>query len=234
MVLTAHRGLCVYCGRSRAATLEHEKPIADRGADIWWNFVPSCMDCNRWKNGRSAKKWVRDMDLHHRYPEVGFAKRAMRPEVYAGITRRVERAQREIADPDRRDWFRHHYGLEKHRNKTEMFEVLGRCREELKGYPHYPWRTPKVRDTRLGFCVRLICCGYMHPDARSMHAILSAEEYLAFRQAAYRERVHVGELLGKIVRQYLTEGAERPEGEGAEQERRLVIPPRQMRSAGRN
>ncbi|GAX50982.1 hypothetical protein AQJ27_15395 [Streptomyces olivochromogenes] len=86
-----------------------------------------------------------------------------------------------------------------------MFEVLGRCREELKGYPHYPWRTPKVRDTRLGFCVRLICCGYMHPDARSMHAILSAEEYLAFRQATYRERVHIGELLGKIVRQYLTE-----------------------------
>ncbi|WP_294006601.1 LysR family substrate-binding domain-containing protein [Streptomyces sp.] len=48
------------------------------------------------------------MDLHHRYPKLGFTSRAMRPEVYVGIPRRVEQAQREIADVDRRDWFRHH------------------------------------------------------------------------------------------------------------------------------
>ncbi|MFF7145570.1 HNH endonuclease [Streptomyces nodosus] len=54
MVLTAHRGLCVYCGRSAAVTIDHEEPIANEGADVWWNFVPACEDCNRWKKGRSS------------------------------------------------------------------------------------------------------------------------------------------------------------------------------------
>ncbi|MEU4496968.1 hypothetical protein AB0F96_26880 [Streptomyces sp. NPDC023998] len=155
------------------------------------------------------------MDLHHRYPEVGFAKRAMRPEVYAGITRRVERAQREIADLDRRDWFRHHYGLEKHKNKAEMSRALDRCREELKWYPHYPWRTPTVRDSRADACARLICCGHKHPDAQIMFAMLGAGEYKAFQRAAYRERVHPGELLGEIVRQYLAEVSRLAGKEGA-------------------
>ncbi|WP_405609412.1 HNH endonuclease [Streptomyces sp. NBC_00076] len=77
MVLTAHRGLCVYCGCSAATMIDHEKPIADTGADVWWNFVPACEDCNRWKKGRTARRWVVDMDLHHRYPEAGFATRGM-------------------------------------------------------------------------------------------------------------------------------------------------------------
>ncbi|MFF1893994.1 HNH endonuclease [Streptomyces sp. NPDC058206] len=202
MVLTAHRGLCVYCGRSSATTIDHERPVADEGADIWWNFVPACEDCNRWKKGRNARDWVRDMDLHVRYPKVGFATRAMAPRVYAGITRRVDRVQREIADIDRREWFELHYGGETHRNKDELFKILGHCKKELRGYPHYPWRTPKV-GTSASRCTRLICCGYQHPNAEFLVAILEPEDRAALKRAAFNERLHEGEVLGRIIREYL-------------------------------
>ncbi|MBJ6641374.1 HNH endonuclease [Streptomyces sp. DHE7-1] len=113
---------------SAATTIDHEKPIADTGADVWWNFVPACEDCHHWKEGRTARRGVADMDLHHRYPEAGFATRGMPPRVYAGITKRVERVQREIADMYRCEWFQLHYGSEKHRNKAELFEILDRCK----------------------------------------------------------------------------------------------------------
>lgn len=202
MVLTAHRGLCVYCGRSSATTIDHERPIADTGADVWWNFVPACEDCNRWKRGRTARRWVVDMDLHHRYPKEGFATRAMPPRVYAGIIRRVERVQREIADIDRREWFQLHYGNEKHRNKAELFKILDRCKAELRGYPHYPWRTPKLGTSRF-FCTRLICCGYRHPKAQFLVAFLEPEERAAFKRAAFNERLHEGDVLGRLIREYL-------------------------------
>ncbi|MFE9169465.1 HNH endonuclease [Streptomyces kebangsaanensis] len=202
MVLTAQRGLCVYCGRSAATTIDHEDPIVEQGADVWWNFVPACGDCNRWKHGRTARVWVRDMDLQHRYPELKFTKRAMRPEVYAGITRRVERVQREIADADRREWFELHYGDERHRNKSELFKILERCKKELRSYPHYPWRTPKVGKSR-SRCTRLICCGYQHPNAEFLVAILEPEERAALRRAAFNERLYEGEVLGRIIREYL-------------------------------
>ncbi|MBC9714464.1 HNH endonuclease [Streptomyces sp. TRM66268-LWL] len=212
MVLTAQRGLCTYCGRSSATTIDHEEPIADNGADIWWNFVPACDDCNRWKKGRSAKLWVANLDLHHRYPKAGFATRAMRPEVYVGITRRVARVQREIADMDRREWFRLHYGRERHRNRAELFEILARCKKELRGYPHHPWRTPQLRTSR-AFCSRLICCGDdFHPQARDMVAFLEREEYDAFQRAVFNERAHQGDVLGRLVREYLR--ARKDGGEG--------------------
>ncbi|WP_412775332.1 HNH endonuclease signature motif containing protein [Streptomyces violaceus] len=44
--------------RSTATTIDHERPIADTGADVWWNFVPACEDCNRWEKGRTARRWV--------------------------------------------------------------------------------------------------------------------------------------------------------------------------------
>ncbi|MCX4909605.1 HNH endonuclease [Streptomyces sp. NBC_00878] len=207
MVLTAHRGICVYCGRSRATTLDHERPVAERGADIWWNFVPACDGCNRWKNGRTARNWVRDMDLHHRYPKVGFTSRAMRPEVYVGIPRRVERVQGEIADIDRRDWFRHHYGRETHRVKAGMFEALERCKTELKGYPYHPWTAPKVREADADTCVRRVCCGWKDRQAwfSAPTMILAEEDRTAFLRAAYRAKLYPGDLLGELVRKHLAD-----------------------------
>ncbi|MFJ8547166.1 HNH endonuclease [Streptomyces sp. NPDC093586] len=208
MVLTAHQGLCVYCGKT-ATTLDHEVPVADNGADIWWNFVPACESCNRRKGKRTAKRWVADMDLSHTFPKAGFRTRPMRPEVYAGITKRVERVQREMADADRRDWFRHHYGSDKHKTKADLSKVLERCKAELKSYPHRPWATQKVRDTKADTCVRLMCCAWKHPDAwiSGPTMILAEGEREAFRRAAYRARLHEGELLGHLVKQYLAERA---------------------------
>ncbi|WP_079049574.1 HNH endonuclease [Streptomyces torulosus] len=205
MVLTAQRGLCVYCGRSPSTTLDHERPIAGAGHDIWWNFVPACKPCNlRKSKHESAAHWVADMDICHRYPELTRSKWRMSPKVFAGITRRVERVQREIADADRREWFELHYGEEKWGNKTELFKILDRCKAELKGYPHYPWRTPKVREL-MGHCTRLICCGYFHPQARLLHAFLDREEVRAFQRAVFNERAHEGEVLGRLVREYLAD-----------------------------
>ncbi|MEV0636356.1 hypothetical protein AB0I77_15560 [Streptomyces sp. NPDC050619] len=146
------------------------------------------------------------MDLHHRYPKVGFATRAMPPAVYAGISRRVERVQREIADMDRREWFRLHYGSERHRNRTELSEILARCKAELRGYPHYPWRTPRLGTSR-NVCTRLMCCGYQHPKAEHMVAFLEREERDAFRRAVFNERVHEGDVLGRLIREYLLDKA---------------------------
>ncbi|GAA2255034.1 hypothetical protein GCM10010104_60060 [Streptomyces indiaensis] len=164
------------------------KAIAGAGHDIWWNFVPACKPCNlRKSKHESAAHWAADMDICHRYPELTRSKWRMSPKVFAGITRRVERVQREIADADRREWFELHYGEEKWANKTELFKILDRCKAELKGYPHYPWRTPKVRELK-GYCTRLICCGYFHPQARLLHAFLEREEVRAFQRAVFNER----------------------------------------------
>lgn len=151
------------------------------------------------------------MDLHHRFPKLGFAKRAMPPEVYAGITKRVERVQREIADPDRRNWFRHHFGTKKHKTKADLFEVLSECKDELKGYPHRPWTTSMVRDSRWDTCTRRICCGWKHPEARRADVILSDAEYEAFKRAAYRKGLFEGDLLGDLVKRYLAECADSTE-----------------------
>ncbi|MFJ7146682.1 HNH endonuclease [Streptomyces sp. NPDC100445] len=206
MVLTAHQGLCVYCGKS-ATTLDHEEPVKDNGADIWWNFVPACESCNKRKSKRTAKRWAADMDLSYLFPKAGFSTKPMRPQVYRGIPGRVERAQREIADTDRRDWFRHHYGKEKHTNKAGMFEVLERCEAELKSYPHKPWTTPKVRETKADTCVRWMCCPWKHPDAWvfAPTMILASKEREAFRRAAYQTQLGEGELLVELVKRYLAE-----------------------------
>ncbi|MCT9137642.1 hypothetical protein [Streptomyces violarus] len=145
------------------------------------------------------------MDLHHRYPKLGFTSRAMRPEVYVGIPRRVEQAQREIADVDRRDWFRHHYGRETHKVKAGMFEALERCKTELNGYPYHPWTAPQVRETDADTCVRRVCCGWKDRQAwiSAPTMILAEEDRTAFLRAAYRAKLYPGDLLGELVRKHL-------------------------------
>ncbi|MGW4817169.1 HNH endonuclease [Kitasatospora cineracea] len=203
MVLTAHQGLCVYCGRAKSYSLDHEQPVSAEGHDIWWNFMPACKACNQWKNGRSSKIWVRDMDLRHRWPKV-YSGRAMKPEVFAGISARVERTQREIQDPDRRDWFRHHYGANaKPRNKRELLDHSQRCVQELRGYAQLPWKTPAIEDYKQDVCTRRMCCGYRHADSGFTMLFLSAEERQEFERRARQEGLHTGDLLGTLARQYL-------------------------------
>ncbi|MEV7364518.1 hypothetical protein [Streptomyces sp. NPDC091299] len=114
----------------------------------------------------------------------------------------MERVQREIADTDRREWFSLHYGQEKHRNKPELLKILDRCKAELRSYPHYPWRTPQL-DTSRSVCTRLICCGYRHPEARRLVAFLEPHERAAFERAVFNERAHEGDVLGRLIREYL-------------------------------
>ncbi len=54
MTLTANAGSCTFCAVKPSTTLDHEAPIADNGADVWWNFLPACKPCNDWKGKRTA------------------------------------------------------------------------------------------------------------------------------------------------------------------------------------
>jgi hypothetical protein len=121
MTLTAHAGKCTYCATAAATTLDHEQPIAADGADTWWNFLPACQRCNLWNSARTAREWYRDQELHRQHPEVEFGARRMSLRMFSGFLRRVEKVQREIADPDRQTWFRHHYGQERYRNKRHIW-----------------------------------------------------------------------------------------------------------------
>ncbi|MFF7637747.1 HNH endonuclease [Kitasatospora sp. NPDC008050] len=177
MTLTAHQGLCVYCGRTDADTLDHEQPFGDDGPDVWWNFVPACASCNRWKNGRSAREWKRDMELRHSFPKA-FSGRTMKPEVFAGIVTRVEKTQREIRDHGRREWFRHHYDCRTNpKIKQDVLDWLEQCNRELKGYPHAPWTTPAQEGYSLNVCTRRICCGALQKDSRWTNVFLDDDEH---------------------------------------------------------
>lgn len=74
--------------------------------------------------------------------------------MFSGFDSRIERVRREISDPDRRDWFRHHFGTARYRNKDGIWDHLDHCRKTLDSYPHLPWTTPSVAPSELDTCSR--------------------------------------------------------------------------------
>lgn len=203
--LTANRGSCTYCDTKPSTTLDHDEPVADDGADIWWNFVPSCKPCNDWKGKRTATEWLRDQKLHREHPRVGFDTRMMPVKMVAGFKTRVERVKRELTNADRRDWFRHHYGRIRHKNKAEMRTHLATCEEQLRSYPHMPWTTPNVRPAIGDRCTRRMCCGFWHPEAYTIPAvILAPEQWVEFEQAAFNSGLSQGDLAAKLIVDYLS------------------------------
>ncbi|MFJ4721971.1 HNH endonuclease [Streptomyces luteogriseus] len=209
MTLTSNQGFCAYCAVAPSTTLDHEEPIADNGADIWWNFLPACKPCNDWKGKRTSVEWLIDQKLHREQPTVGFDTRRMPLRMFHGFEERVARIRREIREAGRRDWFRHHYGNARHKIKAEMLEHLRICREELSSYPHLPWTTPNVYASVGGVCTRHMCCGHWHPHARSLDAvILTDDQYTAFSKAAFREGMSEGDLTAKLIAAYLISGGD--------------------------
>ncbi|MBV7246384.1 HNH endonuclease [Streptomyces sp. MW-W600-10] len=207
MALTANNGLCAYCTLSPSTTLDHEAPIADNGADVWWNFLPACKPCNNWKGKRTAVRWLIDQKLHRERPTLRFDTRRMPLRMFHGFEERVSRTLREIGEASRRDWFHHHYGKVSHKNKAEMLQHLRTCRDELSGYPHLPWTTPNVCPSVTNMCTRHMCCGDWHPQARSFDAvILSDDQYSAFSKAAFREGMSEGDLAAKLIAAFLLFG----------------------------
>ncbi|MFD6421344.1 HNH endonuclease signature motif containing protein [Streptomyces sp. NPDC060198] len=142
MVLTAHAGACTYCAVNRATTLDHEAPIGDNGADVWWNLLPACKPCNDWKGKRTASGWLIDQKLHRKQPAVGFDTRRMPLRMFHGFEERIGRTLRELREVGRRDWFRHHYGHARHGNKAEMQATLSVCRKSWIATPIYPGEPP--------------------------------------------------------------------------------------------
>ncbi|MFF1477023.1 HNH endonuclease [Streptomyces sp. NPDC058301] len=204
MALTSNKGLCTYCAVAPSTTLDHEAPIADNGADVWWNFFPACKPCNLWKRDRTALEWLIDQKLHREQPTMGFDTRRMPMRMFHGFEERITRTRREIGEAGRRDWFRHHYGNARHKNKLEMRGYLHACLEELSNYPHLPWTTPNVSTSAADRCTRHMCCGHWHPQARSLDAvILTDDQYTSFSKAAFQEGMTEGDLTAKLIATYL-------------------------------
>ncbi|MFJ8543068.1 HNH endonuclease [Streptomyces sp. NPDC093586] len=207
MTLTANQGSCAYCAVNPSTTLDHEEPIADNGADSWWNLLPACKPCNDWKGKRTALEWLIDQKLHREQPTVGFDTRRMPLRMFHGFEERLSRIRREIREASRRDWFRHHYGATRHKNKAEMLSHLMTCREELSSYPHLPWTTPNVYASSGAVCTRRMCCGHWHPQAKSLDGvILTDDQYTAFSKAAFHEGMSEGDLTAKLIATYLLGG----------------------------
>ncbi|MCG7523355.1 hypothetical protein MHW47_02690 [Streptomyces sp. OfavH-34-F] len=132
--LTANEGLCTYCAVKPSTTLDQEQPVAGNGADVWWKFLPACKPCNDWKRGRSPMEWLIDQKLHREHPRDGFDTRKMP----LRNVRRVRDTHRASTPRDRRDWFRHHFGAARCKNKGDIWGHLELCRKTLDRYPHLP------------------------------------------------------------------------------------------------
>lgn len=203
MTLTAHKGRCVYCNSALSTTLDHEEPVASNGADTWWNFLPACKPCNDWKGARTPTEWLIDQKLHREHPTHGFDTRRMPMRMFEGFAERIERVRREVREPGRLDWFRHHYGDARYRNKDGMAEHLRACGTELAAYPHLPWMTPNVSVTAADVCTRHMCCGWRHPHARHLAVILTDEQYAAFKNEAFDGNMSERDLASKLIARHL-------------------------------
>jgi hypothetical protein len=149
-------------------------------------------------------EWLIDQRPHREHPRDGFDTRKMPLRMFAGFETRIERVRREIADPDRRNWFRHHFGAARYKNKGDIWDHLELCRKTLDRYPHLPWTTPSVDPSESDVCTRHICCGWRHPDARTVRGvIMGRSEYAAISQAAFESDMSVGDLTATLLLRHL-------------------------------
>jgi hypothetical protein len=200
MVLLANRRRCVYCDEAQSETLEHEAPLAgNHGRDIWWNLVPACDQCNLWKSRRNAAEWQRDMKLQYEFPEITFARHLLPRRTVEGIKDRVARAQREIQDPSRRQWFQHHYGRERTpRLRPEKHLKVQRCAEELDEYLYPPWTSEEIRPSK-DYCTRALCCGWRRKESVPEFVTLAKAERDDLKRMAYEKGLYLGDLIGTLL-----------------------------------
>jgi hypothetical protein len=204
MVLTSNGSLCVFCGQNVAVEIDHAEPVGDRGADIWWNFLPACVSCNRMKGKKTAQIWKIDMEMSYQQPSAYSGMKRLPRAVCAGLMDRVRVTKEEIRGIDRRDWFRHHFGNEPRPRRAADFKILlDKCRAELATYPYPPWTDATRPEYPSDVCTRRICCGYRHQDHTYVEAFLTKAERLAFLSAAREEKIHSGDLASRLIRNHL-------------------------------
>ncbi|GGS23940.1 hypothetical protein GCM10010284_66280 [Streptomyces rubiginosohelvolus] len=121
-----------------------------------------------------------------------------------GLMDRVRSTQDEIRDYSRREWFRHHYGTRpRSRNQLEVLELVASCKGELATYPYAPWKSPEQLDYPFDSCTRKICCAYKHKDWSIVEICLTDAERKALEHRAFELKIHRGDLVTKVIRQYL-------------------------------
>jgi 5-methylcytosine-specific restriction endonuclease McrA len=56
-LFAAYGGLCAYCKKNKAASLDHVIPLSRGGEHCIENVVPACLDCNCSKHARTPEEW---------------------------------------------------------------------------------------------------------------------------------------------------------------------------------
>jgi 5-methylcytosine-specific restriction endonuclease McrA len=51
-------GVCVYCAKAQAETMDHFIPVAHGGLTEVGNMVPACVSCNSSKTANEPHKWT--------------------------------------------------------------------------------------------------------------------------------------------------------------------------------
>jgi len=83
------RGPCHWCG-GKACTADHYVPTAKGGGNGWFNLVPSCVECNQFKNDMTPEEFLlfcrdillfRPIKYEHRVPRARMVLRRHAPEM---------------------------------------------------------------------------------------------------------------------------------------------------------
>ena len=59
-------GLCAYCRKQRATTVDHLKPKSKGGSDLRSNLVPCCVDCNQSKGSENFLEWYTRQEIYNK------------------------------------------------------------------------------------------------------------------------------------------------------------------------
>jgi len=62
-------GMCAYCRKQRATTIDHLKPKAKGGDSLRSNLIPCCVDCNHSKGSNDWQPWFREQDFYEQIAE---------------------------------------------------------------------------------------------------------------------------------------------------------------------
>jgi len=75
-VMAKFGGRCAYCGRSRAHTVDHVRPLARGGAEWPDNLVPACSGCNNAKANMTLEEF-REVLFRSRFNIMPYKKTAV-------------------------------------------------------------------------------------------------------------------------------------------------------------
>ncbi|MYW67125.1 hypothetical protein GTY65_24095 [Streptomyces sp. SID8379] len=220
MVLTANRGLCVYCNAMRSTTLDHVDSIAEGGRNAVENLFPVCRRCNSAKGRLTVDDWFDEMEQanycrrgHCVHLEAGCSTRGVVLDIpWWELSDRMEATRATIDDVDRTRWFSHHFARTILRTSTvDVIERKQAAVKKLSAYPVPPWTSEETEPER-DVCSRRLCCPQPAKDEWPTFFYLDADTRRRAEKLAFESEINVIDLYGLAVWEFVV----RAEREGRE------------------